>query len=125
MAKLLVIEDNELIAVALIRMLEMVGYEVLAADSLQAARQVITTHADVIDVIVSDINLGDGSSRHLHAAVRSLLTAHGINWISMTASVGPSRARAYFKDHGIPVVDKEDIEELLEAIKEAFAPCCS
>ncbi|MDQ5952767.1 MAG: hypothetical protein QG626_897 [Patescibacteria group bacterium] len=89
-------------------MLERRGYSVIEATSLGEAKSLIETNLDSIEVILSDINLGDGNSTGLHAAVLPLLSLHFIGWVSMTGGASQEE-RQYFTDHGVTVIEKSTL----------------
>ncbi len=108
MKKILLIEDDGSIRRSLRRMLERRGYSVIEAASLGEAKPLIETNLDSIEVILSDINLGDGNSTDLHAAVLPLLALHFVGWVSMTGGA-TQEERQYFTDHGVKVIEKSTL----------------
>jgi len=56
-AKLLVLDDDQLILDVLKRMLEILGYEVMVVSDAQSALDIVRSGPDKIDVILSDINM--------------------------------------------------------------------
>jgi CheY-like chemotaxis protein len=118
---LLLIEDYPAARRAFKRRLTGQGYTIHEAESLQAARDLMATTPEVIDVILADTNLGDGDSPSLHAELVDIMTMHRIGWVSITG--GATRAqREYFSDHGVTIVGKPivQLEELVEAIEAAY-----
>lgn len=118
--KLLIVDDDSTIRFALSGLLMSLGYTIVQADCLAAARRIITNEVATIDLVISDINLGDGNSPELHRDVRDLLAKHDTAWVTITASYGPSAQKSYYHDLGIPVVDK-DAEEVVRAMELALS----
>lgn len=121
MKKILLIEDESLIRRAARRMLKKNGYTVMEASSLSEAKRLIEENLSAIDIVVSDINLGDGNSTTLHAAMLPLLALHFIGWVSMTGGASEEE-RGYFTEHGVTVIEKSAItaDLLDQAIQSAY-----
>lgn len=102
-------------------MLKKNGYTVMEASSLSEAKRLIEENLSAIDIVVSDINLGDGNSTTLHAAMLPLLALHFIGWVSMTGGASEEE-RGYFTEHGVTVIEKSAItaDLLDQAIQSAY-----
>ena len=62
MRTILAVEDSEDILELMDMTLTQRGYQVLRASSSEEAWQLWTEHADTIDILIADVNLGDSGS---------------------------------------------------------------
>ena len=113
--RILVIEDEMLIALLLQGMLEDLGYQIAGrARTVADALAMIETDTLGIDAATLDINLGGEHSR----AVAHALEAHGIPFIITTGYSNPK----LFGFQGRPVVNKPYVEEQLEQALRSLEP---
>jgi diguanylate cyclase (GGDEF)-like protein len=68
--KVLVIDDEEIVLVTVTKMLERLGYDVLAARSGREATELLQKHPDKIDMVILDMVLPDMNPDQILAAVR-------------------------------------------------------
>jgi CheY-like chemotaxis protein len=112
--RILIVEDEMLIALMLQGMLEALGYQVAGrARTVADALAIIEADTQGIDAATLDINLGGEHSN----AVADALDAHGIPFIITTGYDDPK----LFGFQGQPVVHKpfvpEQLEEALQSLE--------
>jgi len=106
--RILVVEDEMLIALMLQSMLEELGYQVAGrASTVADALAIIETDTQGIDAATLDINLGGEHA----SAVADELDAHGIPFIIATGYDDPKILAGF---QGRPVVRKPFVPEQLE-----------
>jgi CheY-like chemotaxis protein len=71
-ATILLVEDNPTARAALSDLLDVLGYGVLDAANGRAALRVLETHADTVDLVLSDLALPGMGGVELAGAVRAL-----------------------------------------------------
>jgi len=74
--KVLVIEDHEDTAIVVVRMLADMGHDIVSANSVASAVDILTR--EKFDLIVSDIGLPDGNGVSLISAVRAFCDAPAV-----------------------------------------------
>ncbi len=113
--RILVIEDEMLIALMIQSMLEELGYQVAAsARTVADALAIIETDSQGIDAATLDINLGGEHSNRVAEA----LEAHGIPFIITTGYDDPK----LFDFQGRPVVHKPFVPEQLKQALQSLKP---
>ncbi len=116
---ILVIEDDGMLRDILSRTLR--GYNVIAVGSLSEGRAVIVERQVEIDLILSDIELGEDRSPTLHAEVQPIIQARNIRWLSMTGYASKEDLD-YYRTRGIQIVDKPfDRATIRLAVEQALA----
>lgn len=112
-----VVEDHADTRAALCLFLDMLGYRIAAADSVNAALE----HIDTCDVLISDIGLPDGDGwellRRLAPRPRYALAMSGYD---SAADRARSKAAGY-RHHLAKPVDLNRVEELLEEARRECA----
>jgi len=71
--RVLVVEDNAASMLVLARILERLGCKVLCATSVAEAHKLLSTDGQLIDVLISDIGLPDGSGHDVMRAARKFV----------------------------------------------------
>jgi CheY-like chemotaxis protein len=113
--RILVIEDEMLIALMLQGMLEELGYQITGmAHTVADALAMIETDTQGIDAATLDINLGGEHSDQVAAA----LNAHGIPFIIITGYDDPK----LFGFEGRPIVRKPFFPEQLKTALQSLEP---
>lgn len=116
MKTILIVEDEDPIRKALVRLL-LKYFDVIAVDSLAEARRHIEDPTTKIEVVLSDINLRDGTSSQLHTSLTKYLSKRQIGWVSMTGYAKQSDLD-YFGGHGIQILKKTcSVHDLVAAIE--------
>jgi len=69
--KVLVIDDEEIVLVTVTKMLERLGYDVLAARSGREATELLQKHPEKIDMVILDMVMPDMNPEQVLAAIRS------------------------------------------------------
>jgi CheY-like chemotaxis protein len=114
--RILVIEDEMLIALMLQSMLEALGYQVAGrARAVADALAIIATNTQGIDAATLDVNLGGEYSN----AVADALKAHGIPFVITT---GYDDLKILAEFHGRPVVQKPFVPGQLEQALQSLEP---
>jgi DNA-binding NtrC family response regulator len=88
----LVIEDDSSIRNLVSIVLERDGFRTLAASNASEARKLWRNRAESIDVVVTDVDLGDGDGVELAGSIRQERTDMPVLVISGTASGARARA---------------------------------
>lgn len=105
--RILIVEDEMLIALRLQGMLEVLGYQIAGrARTVADALAIVETDTQGLDAATLDINLGGEHANSVAAA----LEAHGIPFIITTGYDDPK----LFGFQGRPVVHKPFVPEQLE-----------
>ena len=113
--RILIVEDEMLIALMLQGMLEALGYQVAGrARTVADALAMIETDTLGIDAATLDINLG---GEHANA-VADALNAHGIPFVITTGYDDPK----LFCFYGQPIVNKPFLPEQLEQALRSLEP---
>jgi CheY-like chemotaxis protein len=108
--RVLVVEDNQDTASALVELLELYGFEVRHAPTLECARRMATSD---VDVIVSDLGLPDGSGLELLENARRPVRAIALSGYGMAEDVERSLAAGFTLHLTKPVAP----DDLVEAIR--------
>ena len=110
--RVLVVDDDELVARAVARALRAKGHTVQAVHSAAEARAL--DHC--FDAAVLDINLGDGSGIDLAAELLDACVVHSVTFFS--GSTDPNE-RLRSADYGSFVQKTDGVDELVGALHEA------
>jgi DNA-binding NtrC family response regulator len=113
----LVVDDDPDMLGTLVGCLEAVGYEVLAANSRDEVDR-LTDEADRIDVLVTDIFLGDGWGGQVAVRVRRDHPGLGVVFISGHAHEDPV-LRHGIQEHMVFLEKPFTFEALTEAVQRA------
>lgn len=89
--RLLLVEDADVYAMLLERALEAQGYTVRVAGSLAEAQAALAAPGLPFEVVLTDLNLGDGNAHGVIAAVRARAGAGLPAIVVMSADVDPER----------------------------------
>ena len=114
--RVLIVEDEVLIALMLQSMLEELGYQIVGrARTVAAALAIVEADTQDIDAATLDVNLdGEHSS-----AIADALEAHGIPFIITTGYDDPKILARF---HGRPVVHKPIVPGQLEHALQSLEP---
>jgi len=114
-ARILLVEDNEETLKFLALILRQHGYRVRTAESLARALEALT--AEDFDLVVSDIDLGDGSGLELMRAIRSGCPIPGIALSGFGTEEDIAQSRAVgFSFHLTKPVDVRKLTSALEEV---------
>ena len=111
----LLADDESALVGAVARQLRRAGHSVYAAMSAAECRSMFSAHAELLDVAVIDVRLGDGDGRHLAAEFLDARPDLGIVLVSASGTRG-------FADNlpSVQALSKPfDFKELTRAIEEA------
>lgn len=119
MSKILVVDDDNKIAIALAARLRANGFEVVVAhDGMQAVMSAVKHHPDLI---VMDINLPGGSGITAAGRIQNLADTAGVPIIFITASKDPKLRSAVDDVGGMFFLEKPfESDELLSMIKQSL-----
>jgi DNA-binding NtrC family response regulator len=70
MSTVLVVDDDDLVRAVTVRMAKRLGHDVLEANASQAALALVRDHVGAIDLLLTDMVLGDGDGVSLLRAVQ-------------------------------------------------------
>ena len=115
----LIVEDEEVLRRAALRLLERHGYEVLLAADGEEALAVVEAHADRITVILSDVVMPRRSGTSLYAELRR----RGVHlpFVFMSGYVGRGVSDAASLPDGVPFLPKPwEINGLLLILEQAI-----
>ncbi len=114
-AAVLLADDESALVGAVARQLRRAGHSVYAAMSAAECRKMFSSHAELLDVAVIDVRLGDGDGRHLAAEFLEARPDLGIVLVSASGTRGFAE--------GLPSVQALakpfDFKELTRAIQQA------
>ena len=117
--RILLVEDDRIIAAAELKLLKKLGYSVTVAASGKEAVDIINANPSDTDLILMDIDLGRGMDGT--AAVREILKLHDIPVLFLSGSSDPDTIERLddVLSYGF-VVKGADISILAASIKMAF-----
>jgi CheY-like chemotaxis protein len=103
MATIVVVDDNDQVRRAVVRLLERTGYVVVAADSAHAALSIIGT-LPTVDLIISDVQMPAINGRQLGERIRAirpdvpvLYVSGGHHDMALDVAVAEGKARLLAK----------------------------
>jgi CheY-like chemotaxis protein len=115
--KVLVIEDHEDTAIAMARMLEDMGHNIVSANSVASAVDILTH--EKFDLIVSDIGLPDGNGVSLISAVRAFCDAPAVAFTGYGMREDVERClNAGFNKHVTKPVTFETLRQIIAEVCE-------
>lgn len=117
--RILLVEDHDGTRLSLRRLLERRGYQVAAANSVSAARELLKR--DHFDLLISDLGLPDGNGCDLMAGLRGQsIKGIALSGYGMESDVAQS-VEAGFSHHLVKPVDVAALEAALYACRSAPA----
>ncbi|MEZ0367994.1 MAG: PAS domain-containing protein [Candidatus Sericytochromatia bacterium] len=120
-ATVLVVEDEPLVREAVIMALVAGGYRVLSAADGEEALQLISSHSEGIDLLLTDVVMPGMSGPRLAEQVRQLMPQLRI--VLMSGYTGDVTTKHGVEASGLPFVQKPfSGEQLLAAIRTALEP---
>jgi DNA-binding NtrC family response regulator len=117
---ILVVEDELMILTIVKSVLSSFNRVVLAASSLKKAREHWNQHAGMIDLLLSDVSLGDGSG--LEFATEVLGLSPSLNVIIMTGAAYSCPELASLHEQRVKVLEKPFNVDTLKRITSSFLP---
>lgn len=119
MKTVLVIEDDLNVRMVVARILQ-TEYNIIMVGNKTEGRQVIVDRQADIDLVLTDIDLGDGFSPDLHKETLPILEAHRIRWLAMSGGPMPEHAD-YYRNSNVRILPKPiGVDHLLKAVAQAF-----
>jgi two-component system cell cycle sensor histidine kinase/response regulator CckA len=114
-AAVLLADDESALVGAVARQLRRAGHSVYAAMSAAECRRIFSAHAELLDVAVIDVRLGDGDGRHLAAEFLDSRPDLGIVLVSASGARGFADSMPSVQALAKPF----DFKELTRAIQQA------
>jgi CheY-like chemotaxis protein len=118
MGTILVVEDEEAVRLVVTRLLSQSGFEVIEAANGAAALRIAGTHPDPIDLLLTDVGLGDMLGTEVALRVRERFPEVKVIFMSGEADPLPGDAKAKTGDTFLPKPFR--LGELLELVRKTL-----
>ena len=118
-ARILLVDDDPMVAQLVIDMLTMDGYEVDTAPNGIAALEM--TESDRYDVILTDLHMPEMNGADLYRELAKRQTHPPQKIIFITGTAGTSEAHRVVQETGLPLLTKPfNVVELLELVRQVL-----
>lgn len=115
----LLVEDEPSLLITTTKMLEQLGCRVISASTAEGARHAAQTHADALDLLITDVIMPEINGRDLAKQIRSNCPA--LRCLFMSGYTSDVIAREGVLEPGVLFIQKPfSIRELSEAIEKAL-----